>query len=229
MKRLLVVSFCLLFLVPALGAGESLIYSVSSGESEPSPRITKTDIFAVDPQGGTSRLIFSDAGAEVRLLPAYCRTGDWRVMAAAGGRLFARGVERKLYTGGGPSFPTAVFERSVDGSGRARKVFDIEGEQRSDTLGHLFVSPSGAKIGYMNYLGSCVNSERGPQKRDEVLFHWYVIAGGAAEYGRVCFGETTPRSPPVPLAEIRTTARAHDREASGSVRGTRSHPRLPLG
>jgi hypothetical protein len=129
------------------------VYSVSTGESKSVPRIAKTEIFAVEPQTGKTRLVFSDADAAFLLLPAYPGSGEQQVMAAAGQRVFARGFERRIYTGGWATFPAAIYELSTDGSNRARKLFDIEGENGSSNFRNLFVSPSGAKIGYLNHLG----------------------------------------------------------------------------
>lgn len=139
---------------PVASAGEILVYAVSIGETGRYPRLERTEIFAVDPQAGKSRLIFSDAGLDFLLLPAYTGSGEERLMASAGGRIFARGFERKLYTGGWPTFPAGVYELSTDGSNRARKLFDVEGENGSSNFRNLFLSPSGAKIGHINYLGA---------------------------------------------------------------------------
>jgi hypothetical protein len=113
----------------------------------------KTEIFAVDSQAGKPGVIFSDTGADFLLLPTYTGSGQGQVIAAAGGRIFARGIERKHYTGGWPTFPAAVYELATDGSNAARKLFDIEGEHGSSNFRDLFGNPSGSKVGHLNYLG----------------------------------------------------------------------------
>lgn len=129
-------------------AAETLAYAVTTGQSGRWPRIEKTEIFALDPQGGRPRLVFSDAGADVLLV-----TVGQRVIAAAGERIFALGVERRGYREGFPHFPAAVYELSSDGSNQARKIFDVEGENGSSNLRDLFVSPSADKVGHINNLG----------------------------------------------------------------------------
>ena len=100
MKRWILRTICVVFLAPALWAAESLesvVYSVSTGESKPFPRLAKTEFFALDPQTVNSWLIFSHANADFLLLPAYPGSGQEQVMVARGGRIFARGFKRKLF------------------------------------------------------------------------------------------------------------------------------------
>src|SRR5581483_742207 len=69
--------------------------------------------------------------------------------AAACAKIFARAMGRNQY-----SNPGAVYELSVDGSGRARKIFDVENEPNmTSNFSNLFVNHSGSKIGHLNTLG----------------------------------------------------------------------------
>jgi hypothetical protein len=120
------------FLAPAARAGEVVVYALTAIEARPgvpaSPtQAFNTKIFAVDPTTGKQRLVFSDANAAFFVL-----TG---AIVSAGRRVFAEGIERSRVPTSGPAFlgPEAVYELSTDGSGRARKVFDMgRGEQRVD-------------------------------------------------------------------------------------------------
>jgi len=153
MKRWMLLLSCAAWLEPAAGSGDRLVYSVSSGEWDKYPRLLKTEIFAFDRQTGKSQVIFSDAGAGFLLLPAYPGSAEEQVIVASGGRVFARGIERKYYTTGWPTFPVAVYELATDGSNAARKLFDIEGEYGSSNFRNLFGNPSGSEVGHLNYLG----------------------------------------------------------------------------
>jgi hypothetical protein len=129
-------------------AAEKLLYSVTSGQPGRFPRIEKTEIFSVDPQDGSKRLIFSDAHADFQLI-----TSGEKVMAAAEGRIFAPGYARKTYTSGFPSFPAAIYELSTDGTNRARKILDLEGANGTSNYRQIFVNPAGSKIGHINSIG----------------------------------------------------------------------------
>jgi len=137
MKHWILLVCCLLSLGPAAQARESVVYSVVGSDSkQPS-----TDIFAIDPDTGKSRLVFSDVKAQFALVP--------RDTAAACAKIFARAMGRNQY-----SNPGAVYELSVDGSGRARKIFDVENEPNmTSNFSNLFVNHSGSKIGHLNTLG----------------------------------------------------------------------------
>src|ERR1019366_4122896 len=135
------------FLAHAARAGESLVYAVSTSEMTQSQVLSKTESFIVDSETGKQRLVFSDAAAEFLLLPGNDVQSD---IVAAGGRIFSRGVERKLYTNRRSDYPAAVFELPTSRSGKARKIFDIENEGGiGSNFRNLFISPTGAKIGYM--------------------------------------------------------------------------------
>ncbi|HET8547909.1 MAG TPA: hypothetical protein VFL57_07895, partial [Bryobacteraceae bacterium] len=135
-----------------VGAGEALLYSLSSGDPTPFPRIARTEIIAVDIQTGKRRVVFSDAGLDWLLLPAYPGGGERQTMVAAGGRIFARGMPRKNYAGGWPTSPASIYELEMDGSNVARKVFDIEGSgETGSNFRNLFADADGARAGYLTY------------------------------------------------------------------------------
>jgi hypothetical protein len=139
-------------LVARAGAGQTLLYSLSTGDPTPSPRIAKTEIFAVDVQTGNRRVVFSDAGLDWLLLPAYPGGGERQTMVTAGGRVFARGLSRNSYRGGWPTYPAALYELKMDGSNLGRKLFDIEGNlETGSNFRNLFTDSAGARIGYLNY------------------------------------------------------------------------------
>jgi hypothetical protein len=132
--------------------GQALLYSLSTGDPTLPPRIAKTEIFAVDAQTGNRRVVFSDIGLDWLLLPAYPGGGERQTMVAAGGRVFARGLPRRSYTGGWPTFPAALYELKTDGSNQGRKIFDIEGNlETGSNFRSLFADPAGARIGYLTY------------------------------------------------------------------------------
>jgi hypothetical protein len=136
--------------IPA--AGQVLLYSHSNGDLTLPPRIAKTEIFAVDIQTGQQRLAFSDQGLDWLLQPAYPGGRERHVIVTAGGRVFARGLPRNPYRGGWPTFPAGLYELTIDGLNRGRKIFDIEGNlETGSNFRNLFADPSGARIGYLNY------------------------------------------------------------------------------
>lgn len=148
MNRWLIIGLALL--PPA--AGQTLLYSLTTGDSTPFPRIAKTEIFAVDVQNGDRRVVFSDAGLDWLLLPAYPGGGERQTMATAGGRIFARGLPRSSYQGGWPTYPAALYELKLDGSNQGRRIFSIEGNlETGSNFRNLFVDPAGGRAGYLNY------------------------------------------------------------------------------
>jgi hypothetical protein len=151
-NRWLIVWLAVVSLAAQAGSGQVLLYSLSTGDPTPSPRIAKTEVFAVDVQTGNRRVVFSDAGLDWLLLPAYPGGGERQTMVAAGSRVFARGLPRNSYRGGWPTFPAALYELKIDGSNQGRKIFDIEGNlETGSNFRNLFAEPSGARIGYLNY------------------------------------------------------------------------------
>jgi hypothetical protein len=142
-----------LSLLTARGAaGQALLYSLSTGDPKVPPRIARTEIFAVDAQTGIRRLVFSDAGLDWLLLPAYPGGGERQTAVTAGGRVFARGLPRNSYTGGWPTFPAALYELKIDGTNQGRKIFEIEGNlETGSNFRNLFTDPAGARVGYLTY------------------------------------------------------------------------------
>jgi len=155
-NRRFIVWLAVLLVAARAGAGQVLLYSQSTGDPTPFPRIAKTEIFAVDNQTGNRRVVFSDAGLDWLLLPAYPGGGERQTMVASGvatgDRIFARGLPRKSYTGGWPTFPAALYELKLDGSNQGRKIFDIEGNlDTGSNFRSLFADPAGARVGYLTY------------------------------------------------------------------------------
>src|ERR1700732_4589232 len=149
--RVLAVACWIAFLAPAARARESVVYAITASEAQPGVAVSKTqlfktEIFAVDPEAGKQRLVFSDANA-----PFFLLTG---AIVAAGGRIFGEGIERDSGSAGKPAFlgPEAVYELSTDGSGQARKVFDMgSGEQRVD-FSNLFFNSAGSEFGNISFV-----------------------------------------------------------------------------
>ena len=137
-------------LSPAASAGESVVYARTVTETQPDGPVSqtpfKTEIFAVDPETGKQRLVFSDANA-----PFFLLTG---AIVAAGGKIFAEGIERNRVAVGRPAFlgSEAVYDLSTEGTGRARKVFDMaSGEQQVD-FNSLFFNSLGSKFGNISFM-----------------------------------------------------------------------------
>lgn len=147
MNRWILVLCCVVLFGNYSRAGDSLLYCVSEGATKDSQVLSKTDIFAVNPETGKQRLVFSDARSEFLLLPGSDAQID---VVAAGGRIFSRGMDRKLYAKDPAYSPAALYELSANGSGKARKLFDIPIEAgMGSNIRMLFVSPTGAKIGFV--------------------------------------------------------------------------------
>jgi hypothetical protein len=169
------------FLAPAARAGEFVVYAITASEARPgvpaSPtQVFNTKIFAVDPTTGKQRLVFSDANALFFVL-----TG---AIVSAGGRVFAEGIERNRVPTGRPAFlgPEAVYELSTDGSGRARKVFDMgRGEQRVD-FSSLFFNSVGSEFGNIGFIDGkwyllVRDTGTGKQVRKSELIGWRFGSG----------------------------------------------------
>ena len=148
-----IVAFCCVLLCGSYSRAEdSLLYCVSKTETKDSRQsLSKTEVFAVDPTTGQQRLVFSDARSKFVLLPGSDVQLD---VVAAGGRIFSRAMDRKLYANGRMDNPAAIYELSADGSGKARKITDIHPNASMGSNFHfLFVSPTGAKLGYIRISG----------------------------------------------------------------------------
>ncbi len=151
MKRLIVL-ISLILSAACARAGERLVYSVAQEDAGRFPRLVKTEIFAVELDGGNKTLLFSDAGTTIILLPVRRAGGiPEQVMVSASGRVFARGVERSRYPGGWYDKPASIYELTINGTNAFRKVFDIQGEQ---DLRNLFVDSAATKVGYLNMIGA---------------------------------------------------------------------------
>jgi hypothetical protein len=97
MRQWTLLALGIVFLWPAVWAGESIPYSITNKSTtvlatNRTSRIgypvvePKTDIFAIDPDIGKKRLTFSDANAAFLLLP-WKSGGE---IVTGGGRIFAR-------------------------------------------------------------------------------------------------------------------------------------------
>ena len=165
------------FLAPAARAGESVVYAITPREAQPGGPVLKTEIFAVDPKTGKQRLVFSDANA-----PFFMLTG---AIVAAGRRIFAEGLERNRPATGTPAFylgPEVLYELSTDGSGQARKVFDLKsGEKRVD-FHDLFFNSLGSEFGNISYSDGkwslfVLDTRTGKLLRKSELIGWRLSSG----------------------------------------------------
>jgi hypothetical protein len=176
-------------LCPAVWAGDSVLYSITdksvvvvatnrASKSEYAVPESKTDIFAIDPETGKKRLVFSDANAGFVLLqPGNGRGG----IVAGGGRIFAFAMDRQDSANDRHS-AGAIYELSTDGSGKTRRIFDL------DNFANLFVNPSGSKIGYMP--GDSTETHivirdtaTGKQLLDAEIFSRTIEAESAGKFG----------------------------------------------
>jgi hypothetical protein len=160
-------------------SGQSVLYSVTTSEAGSGvpvykSQVFKTEIFAVDPETGKQRLVFSDANSPFFLL----HDGD---IVAAGGKIFAEGilaVQNLAHTPVfNPSGSAAIYELSSDGSGQAREVLDMgSAEQRVD-FRSLFFNSSGTKFGNIDYVAGkwslfVHDTETGKLLRKSDLIGW---------------------------------------------------------
>ncbi|HUJ83947.1 MAG TPA: hypothetical protein VLW83_18840 [Candidatus Acidoferrales bacterium] len=139
-------------------SSQSVLYSVTTSEADSGipvykTQLSKTEIFAVDPETGKQRLVFSDANSPFFLMPGGGMQGG---IAAAGGKIFAEGilaVQTLAHTPYfDPSAPAAIYELSTDGSGKARKVLDMGNAEQRVNFRSLFFNSSGTKFGDINYV-----------------------------------------------------------------------------
>jgi hypothetical protein len=164
-------------------SGQSLLYSVTTSEANSGipfykTQVFKTEIFAVDPQTGKQRLIFSDANFPFFLLPGGGMQGG---IVAAGGKIFAEGilpVETLAHTPHfDPGAPAAIYELATDGSGQVRKVFDMGSAEQRVNIGSLFFNYSGTEFGNINYVAGkwylfVHDTETGKLLRKSELIAW---------------------------------------------------------
>jgi hypothetical protein len=138
-------------------SGQSVLYSVTTREARSGApidktQLSKTEIFAVDPETGKQRLVFSDANVPFLLMPGG--GGMPGGIFAAGGKIFAEGivpVQTLAHTPYlDPSAPAAIYELSTDGSGQARKVLDMGSAGPHVNFHKLFFNSAGTKFGNIN-------------------------------------------------------------------------------
>lgn len=112
---------------------------------------TKTEIFSVTMADTKRSLVFSDEGPYFEIIPGSFQGS----MVVAGGKAYASGIEREWQTGptpGANGWRPSVYELTLDGSNKYRKLFEIQ--QPGDYFAALlFISPSGTKIGYPGAVG----------------------------------------------------------------------------
>jgi hypothetical protein len=164
-------------------SGQSVLYSVTTSEADSGipvnkTQVFKTEIFAVDPETGKQRLIFSDANSPFFIMPGGQMRGG---IVAAGGKIFAEGilpVETLAHT---PTFdpgaPAAIYELSTDGSGQAHKVFDLGTVEQRVDFRSLFFNYSGTEFGNINYVAGkwylfVHDTETGKLLRKSELIAW---------------------------------------------------------
>jgi len=123
-----------------------------SGAPIDKTQLSKTEIFAVDPETGKQRLVFSDANAPFLLMPGG--GGFPGGIFAAGGKIFAEGVVPVQTLAHTPYLdlgaPAAIYELSTDGSGQARKVLDMGSAGPHVNFHKLFFNSAGTKFGNIN-------------------------------------------------------------------------------
>jgi hypothetical protein len=142
MNPLKVASFFLCCMLAArLAAGERLVYAVTHGRT--------TEVFAIAPEETQPSRVFSDVSSPV-ILGFMSNSGASAPSqtAVSGDRLFAPGKERALNSS---ARATGIFEFSLDGSGRYRKVLDLPAGERVDLL---IADGTGTKLGYLSLSAS---------------------------------------------------------------------------
>ena len=156
-----------------------MLYSVTTSEADSGvpvykTQVFKTEIFAVDPETGKRRLVFSDANSPFFLM----RGGE---IVAAGGKIFAEGilaVQTLAHTPYfDPSGPAAIYELSSDGSGQARKVCDMGSAEQRVNFRSLFFNSSGTEFGNINQVAGkwslfVHDTETGKLLRKSDLIAW---------------------------------------------------------
>ena len=106
----------------------------------------KTEIYGISVLDGKQRLLFSDAGPSLEISANSSNTSP---MVAAG-KAYVQGKERAWKGAPSPgvySSPTAIYELSLDGSNKYRKVIEVKDELSS---GKFFVNHAGTKLGYLS-------------------------------------------------------------------------------
>jgi len=138
-------------------SGQSVLYSVTTREARSGApidktQLSKTEIFAVNPETGKQRLVFSDANVPFLLMPGG--GGMPGGIFAAGGKIFAEGIVPVQTLAHTPYLDTsasaAIYELSTDGSGQARKVLDMGSAGPHVNFHKLFFNSAGTKFGNIN-------------------------------------------------------------------------------
>ena len=99
----------------------------------------KTEVYSISIETGRRTLLFSDAGPNFEILAP-------NIMALHADKAYARGVERYWSTGpavGVFSHPEAIYELTLDGSNRFRKLFEIDAKNPAS---ELFLNPDGSEL-----------------------------------------------------------------------------------
>jgi hypothetical protein len=160
LKQLLLLAASLL--VGASAGAETLVYAVSYAETRASLHarfphgvlgapinerlamlrgFRKTEIYSVSVTDGKRTLLFSDEGTNFEVKPTGPSVGD--------GKAFVVGVEREWRTAPNPgaySDPPALYEISLDGSNRFRRLFAVRPNQTSVQL-----NSSGKKAAFESF------------------------------------------------------------------------------
>jgi len=199
-------------------SGKSVLYSVTTREARSGApidktQLSKTEIFAVDPETGKQRLVFSDANVPFLLMPGG--GGFPGGIFAAGGKIFAEGVVPVQTLAHTPyldlSAAAAIYELSTDGSGQARKVLDMGSAGPHVNFHKLFFNSAGTKFGNINDVAGkwylfVYETETGKLLRKSELVAWEFGTvqniGWMADDKRIFF--TGDMSGDDPLAEWTT-------------------------
>jgi hypothetical protein len=171
------------------------VYAIGEAKSGVSEtQVFKTEIFAVDPVTGKQRLVFSDANA-----PFFVLTG---AIAAAGRRIFADAIERNhLATSAFFLGPEALYELSTDGSGQARKIFDMGSDEQRVDFHSLFFNSAGTEFGNISFVDGKAylfvrDTKTGKLLRKSELIGWRFGSGEKigwmADDKRIFFTEEFP-------------------------------------
>lgn len=105
---------------------------------------SKTEIYAVNLVDGTRRLAFTDEGPTFEVRP----DGE-QALIVEGEKAYSIGVEREWRTGPSPGIfakATGIYELSLDGSNRHRKLVELD-DQNAQC--RLFAKPAGEQLAYM--------------------------------------------------------------------------------
>jgi hypothetical protein len=153
-----ILSLCFLMIVCFLAAciskveaEERLLYTIRYESLQRYPDILNTRIYSFDLNKKVSHLIFSDENSPILILPRRGMPGHpGEVLVSSKNRIFAHAVERRLKPNRWYPYKASIYELSVDGSHKSRKIFDVLGDQ---SLSVVFVNSAGTKIAYINYLG----------------------------------------------------------------------------